>query len=378
MLRQKKAKDNQIMIPFVDLNAQYLSIRDEIDAAIRNCINKGTFINGKIVSEFENKFATYIGTKYCVGCGNGTDALEIILLSLGIGPGDEVIVPALSWIATAECVNNVGAEPVFVDINPLDYNIDYNKIEENISSKTRAIIPVHLYGGPAEMKEIMRIAEKHSLYVVEDCAQAHGAEYYGQKAGSFGVASAFSFFPSKNLGAFGDAGAIVTNDLDLAEKARMISNHGQLKVKHSHFLVGRNSRLDTLQASILEVKLKYLDDWNKNRRLAASYYRSGLRDFKEIVLPADIPDNKHVFHLFVIQCNRRNELIDLLEKNNVSFGVHYPKAMPFLKAYSYKNLSEKDFPVVSQLTNKIISLPVYPEISEKQINLICEIIHELN
>jgi dTDP-4-amino-4,6-dideoxygalactose transaminase len=366
------------MIPFVDLNAQYQNIREDIDEAIRNCINRGTFINGKIVTEFENKFASYIGTKYCVGCGNGTDALEIILHSLGIGPGDEVIVPALSWIATAECVNNVGAEPVFVDINPLDYNIDYNRIEEKISSYTKAIIPVHLYGGPSEMTEIMRIAEKHSLYVVEDCAQAHGAEYYGQKAGSFGVASAFSFFPSKNLGAFGDAGAIITNDLNLAERARMISNHGQLKVKHSHFLVGRNSRLDTLQASILDVKLRHLDEWNESRRQAASYYRSGLNDIKEIVLPADIPYNKHVFHLFVIQCNRRNELIELFEKNNISFGIHYPKAMPFFEAYSYKNLSEKEFPVVSQLTDKIISLPIYPEISEKQIDMVCKVLHELD
>jgi dTDP-4-amino-4,6-dideoxygalactose transaminase len=378
MLQQKKAKDNQNMIPFVDLNAQYQNIREDIDEAIRNCINRGTFINGKIVTEFENKFASYIGTKYCVGCGNGTDALEIILHSLGIGPGDEVIVPALSWIATAECVNNVGAEPVFVDINPLDYNIDYNRIEEKISSYTKAIIPVHLYGGPSEMTEIMRIAEKHSLYVVEDCAQAHGAEYYGQKAGSFGVASAFSFFPSKNLGAFGDAGAIITNDLNLAERARMISNHGQLKVKHSHFLVGRNSRLDTLQASILDVKLRHLDEWNESRRQAASYYRSGLNDIKEIVLPADIPYNKHVFHLFVIQCNRRNELIELFEKNNISFGIHYPKAMPFFEAYSYKNLSEKEFPVVSQLTDKIISLPIYPEISEKQIDMVCKVLHELD
>lgn len=366
------------MIPFVDLNAQYLSIKDEIDTAISECINNGTFINGAIVAEFERKFASYIGTDYCVGCGNGTDALEIILLALGIGPGDEVIVPALSWIATAECVNNVGAEPVFVDVNPQDYNIDVSKIEEKITSKTRAIIPVHLYGGPCEMTEIMRIAEKHSLFVVEDCAQSHGAEYYGKKTGSFGIASAFSFFPSKNLGAFGDAGAIITSDLNLAEKARMISNHGQLKVKHSHFLVGRNSRLDTLQASVLEVKLRYLDKWNTDRRLAASSYISKLKECNGIVIPEEIPHNKHVFHLFVIQCNRRKELIKLFNSHNVPFGIHYPKAIPFLEAYLYKNHSESEFPVVSRLTEKIISLPIYPEIPEKQINVICEVLQKLD
>lgn len=378
MLPQKKIRDNRYMIPFVDLNAQYLSIKEEVDAAIGECINKGTFINGAVVTEFEQKFASYIGAKYCVGCGNGTDALEIILSSLGIGPGDEVIVPALSWIATAECVNSVGAQPIFVDINPVDYTIDYTKIEEKITSNTRAIIPVHLYGAPCEMTEIMRIAEKHSLFVVEDCAQAHGAEYHGKKTGSFGKAAAFSFFPSKNLGAFGDAGAILTNDLNLAEKARMISNHGQLKEKHSHFIVGRNSRLDTLQASVLEVKLRHLDEWNKNRRVAASYYRSKLIDCKGIVLPADNTHSKHVYHLFVIQCNKRKELIENFKKNNISFGIHYPKAIPFLEAYSYKNLTDNDFPVVSGLTDKILSLPIYPEISENQIDVICEVLSKID
>lgn len=365
-----------VMIPFVDLNAQYLSIKKEIDDSVSKCITEGNFIRGKIVDQFEKDFASYLGSKYCLGCGNGTDALEIILLSLGVGPGDEVIVPALSWIATAECVNNVGAEPVFVDINPLNYTIDINKIEEKITSKTRAIIPVHLYGGPAEMDEIISIAEKYKLYIIEDCAQAHGAEYKGQKIGTFGIASAFSFFPSKNLGAFGDAGAIVTNDINLADKARMISNHGQLNVKHSHKVIGRNSRLDSIQASVLSVKLRHLDEWNQKRIIAALFYKSLLRKKEGLVLPLTEDEKKHVFHLFVIKYKNRIKLTDLFEKNNVSFGIHYPKALPFLEAYHYKNHTAKEFPVASEVTDEILSLPIYPEISEDQIKLICNLILE--
>ena len=241
------------MIPFVDLKIQYLNIKDEIDSAVKKCIESANFIKGEGVTAFESSFAGYLGIDWCIGCGNGTDALEIILESLNIGPGDEVIVPALTWISTAEAVTNVGAEPVFVDINPGSYTLDYTKIEEKLTRRTKAIIPVHLYGNPADMNEIGLIAVKHGLFVIEDCAQAHGAEISGKKVGTFGIASAFSFFPSKNLGAFGDAGAIVTNNKEIAEQCRKISNHGQLFEKHKHYITGRNSRLDTLQASILSV-----------------------------------------------------------------------------------------------------------------------------
>jgi dTDP-4-amino-4,6-dideoxygalactose transaminase len=364
------------MIPLVDLNAQYLNIKDEIDHAIKKCIDQGNFIKGKIVTDFENEFASFIGSKYCLGCGNGTDALEIILTSLGIGPGDEVIVPALSWISSSECVNNVGAEPVFVDINPVNYTIDVNKIEDKITSKTKAVLPVHLYGSPADMDVIMHIAERHHLYVIEDCAQAHGAEYYGQKAGTFGIASAFSFFPSKNLGAFGDGGAILTNDKNLAEKAMMISNHGQLHTKHSHRIIGRNSRLDTLQAAVLSVKLRYLGEWNQSRIRAALKYKSGLEKKKEILLPITEPGKKHVYHLFVIRCNERKKLIELLDNNNISSGIHYPTPLPFLEVYNYKRPNLEDFPVALMAASEIISLPIYPEISENQIDFICNLIIE--
>jgi dTDP-4-amino-4,6-dideoxygalactose transaminase len=360
------------MIPFVDLYAQYGSIKSEIDNAINECIAEGNFIKGKAVSDFESAFAEYLGTEYCLGCGNGTDALEIILASLKVGHGDEVIVPALTWIATAEAVNNVGAEPVFVEINPITYTIDCDKIEEKITKKTRAIIPVHLYGYPADMNEIQKIAEKYGLFVIEDCAQAHGAEYFGRKVGTFGIASAFSFFPSKNLGAFGDGGAIVTNNGDLAKVAREISNHGQLNEKHRHFIIGRNSRLDSLQASILRIKLKHLNEWNIRRQEVASFYISRLKDKAAFILPVTEQNKKHVYHLFVIRCSARKKIIELLNEKNISWGIHYPKPVPFLDAYGYKKHKTEDFAITNNITGEIISIPIYPELTSEQLNIVCD------
>jgi dTDP-4-amino-4,6-dideoxygalactose transaminase len=359
------------MIPFSDLKAQYESIKTEIDNAIKECISEGNFIRGKAVTDFENAFAAYLDAEYCIGCGNGTDALEIILKSLNIGPGDEVIVPALTWIATAEAVNNVGAEPVFVDINAINFTIDHHNVESKITKKTKAIIPVHLYGCPADLNEISGIASKYGLFVVEDCAQAHGAEYFGQKVGTFGIASAFSFYPSKNLGAFGDGGAIVTNNKELADSVRKISNHGQLHEKHRHFITGRNSRLDTIQASILSVKLKYLDEWNLNRKQAALYYISRLKDQTNLFLPYGENHKEHVYHLFVIRCSDRIRLIKKLDEERIAWGIHYPKALPFLDAYEYKKYANKDFPVAGRITDEIISIPIYPELSAGQLDTIC-------
>ena len=370
--KKKESYLNITMIPSVDLNAQYKSIKSEIDKAIKGCIADGNFIKGKAVSDFEKAFANYLGADYCLGCGNGTDALEIIMTSLRIGSGDEVIVPALSWISTAEAVNNVGAEPVFIDINTNNYTIEVGKIEERISAKTKAIIPVHLYGCPADMNEIIRIAEKYGLFVVEDCAQAHGAEYFGKKVGTFGIASAFSFFPSKNLGAFGDGGAIVTNNQELYEIARKISNHGQLDEKHKHFMIGRNSRLDSIQASVLKVKLKYLDEWNQKRQQAASSYTSRLKENIEIILPLAEQHKKHVYHLFVIRCKHREKLIELLDEKSILWGIHYPKPLPFLDPYRYKKHKYEDFAEASRITTEIISIPIYPEITEEQLNIICD------
>jgi dTDP-4-amino-4,6-dideoxygalactose transaminase len=361
-----------VRVPFVDLKAQYNNIKTEIDDAIKECIGGGDFIKGKVVYNFEKSFADFLGAQYCLGCGNGTDALEIILTALDIGHNDEVIVPALTWIASAEAVNNVGAEPVFVDIDSKTYTIDYKRIEEKITKRTKAIIPVHLYGCPADMNEILEIAGRYRLFVIEDCAQSHGAEYFGKKTGSFGIASAFSFFPSKNLGAFGDGGAIVTNNKELAEKARKISNHGQLNERHRHYLIGRNSRLDSIQAAILSVKLKYLNEWNLKRVKAASFYISRLKDKIEYILPAAEQDKKHVYHLFEIRCKDRKKVIELLDEKNISWGIHYPKALPFIDAYSYKKHKYDDFAIANNITSEIISIPIYPEIETEQLNFICD------
>lgn len=367
---------NSEKIPLVDLKAQYRSLKTEIDIAISQCVDDSNFIRGKSVGSFEASFSEYLGAKFCIGCGNGTDALEIILKSLKIGAGDEVIVPALTWIATAEAVNNVGAEPVFVDINPANFTIDHTKIKDKITKKTKAIIPVHLYGSPADMSEILTLAEEGGLFVIEDCAQAHGSEYKGQKIGTFGIASAFSFFPSKNLGAFGDAGAIVTNSKEVADNARMITNHGQLLERHAHSIIGRNSRLDTIQAAILNVKLPFLDKWNESRRGVANNYMSDLKASSELLLPQLENDKKHVFHLFVIRTQIREKIMAALNDSNISCGIHYPKALPFLDAYRYKKHKMTDFPVSSKITNEILSIPVYPEITQEQVGRICNTINK--
>jgi len=359
------------LIPLVDINAQYLGIKSEIDSAISEVILSGDFIKGKAVNNFEKAFADYLGARFCLGVGNGTDALEIILKSLNIGIGDEVLVPALTWIATAEAVNNVGGEPVFVDINPATYTIDIKKIEEKITSRTKAIIPVHLYGCPSDMNEIIKIANNYKLYVVEDCAQSHGAEYLNKKTGTFGIASAFSFFPSKNLSTFGDGGAIITSDPELFEKACRIANHGQLKVKHEHTIIGRNSRLDTIHAAVLNVKLKHLDVWNASRIAAAAYYKSMLNHINDLILPETPPGYKHVFHLFVIRTKHRDLYMKTLKERNIACAIHYPRALPFTNAYSYSLTYPDQFPVSKIITDEILSLPLYPEIEQSQIDEVC-------
>ncbi|MCU0408749.1 MAG: DegT/DnrJ/EryC1/StrS family aminotransferase [Bacteroidales bacterium] len=356
-----------IAIPLLDLKLQHQEIRAEIDRAVNDCINEGNFIKGQNVAGFERAFADYLKAEFCISCGNGTDALEIILKSLGIGPGDEVIVPALTWIATAEAVNNVGAEPVFADILERSFTIDPDSAEKKISSKTKAVIAVHLYGCPAEMDQLRELASVHGIFLIEDCAQSHGAEYKGAKTGTFGIAAAFSFFPSKNLGAFGDAGAIITNDNELADRARMIANHGQLEKRHNHLIVGRNSRLDSLQAAVLKVKLPFLDQWNEKRIALAHAYREQLIRAEMLTLPS-VPDNmKHVFHLFVIRSRRRDLLMQYLENNNIGCGIHYPSALPFMEAYRYKHHSKSEFPVAGNASAGVLSIPMYPGMTGEQL-----------
>lgn len=362
------------MIPLVDLKKQYDSIKSKIDNAIKEVLINSSFIGGNAVTEFENNFAKYLVVNHCISCANGTDSLEILLKALEIGKDDEVIIPAVSWISTSEAVSSVGAKPVFVDINSDYYTIDITKIEAKITNNTKAIIPVHLYGQPVDMIKLMAIAKKHNLKVIEDCAQAHGAEFNNKKIGSFGDCASFSFYPGKNLGAYGDAGAMVTNDTKIAEKARMIANHGQ-KEKHNHIIEGRNSRMDGIHAAVLNIKLKYLEKWTQQRIINANHYSKNIKA-NIVIKPKTIRGGKHVFHLYVIRTKKRKKLISYLKANGVSSAIHYPIALPFLKCYEYYNHKENDFPVSYKLTKEILSIPMFPELGLENIEYISKIINE--
>ncbi len=360
-------------VPFVDLKAQYLSLKAEFDAAISNVLSETAFISGKYAAAFENDFAGYLGVNHCIACANGTDAIEIALQAVGVERGDEVLVPANTFIATAEAVSNIGAKPVFVDIEPHFYNIDPAKIEEKITQQTKAIIAVHLYGLPAEMDEIMRIAHKHNLKVLEDSAQAHGATYKGQKAGTFGDAATFSFYPSKNLGAFGDAGAIVTNDAAIADRARLIANHGQAAKNRHTIAGGRNSRMDGIQAAVLSVKLPYLEGWLEVRRANAKAYNELLRDSR-LVPPAEPEHSRHTYHLYVVQVPDRDSVQCKLSEAGIETGLHYPVALPFMDAYAHLGHQPSDFPVAHSQMARILSLPMYAELTAEQIEHVCDVL----
>jgi dTDP-4-amino-4,6-dideoxygalactose transaminase len=359
-------------IPFVDLKAQYESIKEEIDTVISEVITKSAFIGGTYVSQFEEAFAKFCHAKHCIGVGNGTDALFIALKALGIGGGDEVITTAFSFIATSEAISMAGARVVFVDINPKTYNIDTEKIEEKINERTKAIIPVHLFGQPADMDPILNLAKKYKLKVIEDAAQAHGAEYKGRRISSIGDMACFSFYPGKNLGAYGDGGAIVTSDDELALKARMLANHGRIE-KYNHEIEGVNSRLDGIQAAILNVKLKYLLEWTEKRRNCAYQYNKYL-EATNILTPDELNDVKTVYHLYVVRINEQNrpEVQNYLKAMAIGTGIHYPIALPNLKAYRYLKIDLEDFRESSLAANQVISLPMYPELTESKAKFVAE------
>ncbi len=358
-------------IPFVNLKAQYETIKTEVEEAIRKVIARTAFVGGPFAKEFEENFASFCGAKHSVGVGNGTDAIEIALKSLGIGPGDEVITAANSFIATSEAITQAGARVVFCDVEPKTFNIDPDLIEGKITEKTKAIAPVHLYGRPAEMDRINEIAKKHKLLVVEDAAQAHGVKYRGKRAGTLGDMACFSFYPGKNLGAYGDAGVIVTDNEEWAVKARMIADHGRIS-KYDHEFEGVNSRLDGIQGAVLNVKLKYIDEWNRRRHQNACLYRRCLEDVEEVILP-DIPEEgSHVFHLFVVRLKDREKIQLRLKEKGIATGIHYPIALPNLKAYRYLGHQPEDFPVASRYQDEILSLPIFPELIEEQVKYITE------
>lgn len=351
-------------IPFVDLQAQYNSIKPEIDKAISNVIENATFIAGDHLESFEKNFAGYNDVAHCVGCANGTDAIEIALEALGIEQGDEVLVPVSTWVSTASAVSRVGAKPIFVDVHPDFYTIDVTKIEEKITTRTKAIIAVHFYGLAVEMDEVLLLARKHNLKVIEDCAQAHNATINGKKVGSFGDIATFSFYPGKNLGAYGDGGAVITNSKDLDAKVRMIARLGQ-QGKHNHIIAGRNSRLDAMQAAILNVKLNHLHDWTIKRQLIAEWYLEALKNVP-IKLPSLPKGYGHVYHLFVIQSDKRDELKEFLAVKGISTQIHYPKPLHQIGVFE----EQGNFPVSEGMSNKLLSLPMYAELNKIQMEYV--------
>jgi len=361
-------------IPLLDLKTQYHNIKSEIDKAIESVLDSGQFILGPQVKRLEESIAAYIKASYAIGVGNGTDALVIALRACGIGPGHEVITAPFTFFASAESVSAVGAKPVFVDIDPKTFNIDAAKIEKAITSKTRAIIAVHLFGQTADMEPIMDIAKKHDLLVIEDACQAMGAEYMGKKAGSLGHVACFSFFPTKNLGTYGDGGIIVTSDAQIEQKARMLRAHGSTK-KYYHEMIGYNSRLDELHAAILNVKLKYLDQWNEKRRRNAAIYDKLLKECG-VVTPYVAPYAKHIYHQYVIQVERRDELAATLKAKGIASAVYYPLPLHLQKAYKDLGYREGDMPYAEAVCKKVLALPMYPELEPEQIEYVVETIKD--
>jgi len=361
------------VIPFLDLAATHALIEHDILDALQRVVRAGQFILGPEVEAFEREFAAYCGAEHCVGVGNGLDALFLILRASGIGSGDEVLVPANTFIATWLAVSHAGATPVPVEPLETSYNIDPAAIERAINSRTRAIIPVHLYGQPADMDAVKKIAARHGLLVIEDAAQAHGARYKGNPAGSLGAAAAFSFYPGKNLGALGDGGAVVTSDADLARRIRQLRNYGS-EIKYDHQLAGFNSRLDELQAAVLRVKLRHLDDWNARRRSAAAYYLSRLLPAR-IGLPAVPHFADPVWHLFVIRSERRDALRVALAAKSIETGIHYPVPPHMQPAYAHLEMPAGSLPISERLHAQVLSLPIGPTITQEQLARVVEIIN---
>lgn len=357
-------------IPFVSFEPMHEEIKDEMLNKFKEVYEKNWFIQGEEVEKFEEEFANYCDAKYCIGCGNGLDALYLILRGYGIGNGDEVIVPSNTYIATALAVTYAGAKPIFVEPDLNSYNINPSLIEAAITEKTKAIMAVNLYGQIADMDEINKIAKKYKLKVIEDSAQAHGALYNGKKAGSIGDASGFSFYPGKNLGALGDAGAVVTNDEELATKIRAIANYGSDK-KYHHIYKGTNSRLDEVQAAFLRIKLRNLEKWNENRAKTAEKYLNGINN-PRIIKPIVADYAKHVWHLFVVRTENRNEFQNYLSDNGIGTTIHYPISIHLQEAYKDLGFRKGDFPLAEQISDQVISLPIWYGMKEEEINYVID------
>ena len=360
-------------IKYLDLQAQYKSIKDEIDQEIHKILDSSAFVLGKSVADFEADFALYCQTKYCVGVNNGTNALLLALKALDVGPGDEVITAANTFIATISAIIQTGARPVLVDVDPISKNIDPILLKMAITTKTKVVIPVHLFGRTADMDIILKIAKENDLKVLEDSAQSHGAKYKGKRAGSFGDIAAFSFYPGKNLGAYGEAGAIVTNNEEYETELRKLRDHGSAK-KYYHDIIGYNARMEGIQGAVLGVKLKYLDRWNQERKRVARLYNSLLKNVRTPVMD---PDYQQVFHLYVIETDRRDALMNhLKEKYKIVTLIHYPIPNHLQKALDYLGYKKGDFPVTEQLADQMLSLPIYPEMPDEHVEYVAEKINE--
>jgi dTDP-4-amino-4,6-dideoxygalactose transaminase len=362
-------------IPQADLKAQYQTIRDEVNGAILAVVESSQFVRGKAVKDFEAEFARYCECQHAVGVANGTDALLLLLRALGIGEGDEVITAPFTFTATAEAIHWVGGKIVFVDIDADNYTIDPRQIESRITERTRAIMPVHLYGHPADMDAILGIAKKHDLKVIEDAAQSHGALYKGRKVGSIGHAAGFSFYPGKNLGAYGDAGAITTNDPKVAENVKRLGDHGSAK-KYENDEMGFNSRLDSIQAAVLGVKLKKLDEWNRRRREITEMYNDAFRSVEEITAPQVSAWAEHVYHLYVMRVENRDAVKQRLNDAGVGAAIHYPRPLHLQKAYDFMGLKKGSFPVSERAGETVLSLPNYPEMTDEMVRFVVTKVRE--
>lgn len=356
-------------IPFVDLKAQYRAIQPAIDKAWHKGFHSYRYIGGRHVTAFENRFKKMLGAEHCVAASNGTSALFMALRALGVGAGHEVITPAFSWISSAETITMCNAQPVFADVDPVTYTLHPQQVETLITPRTRAVVVVHLYGQAAPVAQLRKLCNKRKLFLIEDCAQAHLTEEGGKIVGTFGHAAAFSFYPTKNLGAYGDAGCVVTNNSRLAARVRRLGNHGAL-VKDDHEIEGMNSRMDVIQAAFLKAKLPYLRRWNRSRRAHAALYNKLLAGISQIVLPAERPGSTHTFHLYVIRAKKRDQLQEYLYKRGIQTLIHYPKALTNTPAYAYMGLDRDLFPVANALEKEVLSLPIYPELTAEQVRYV--------
>ncbi len=366
----------QMKVPFLDLNAHHAPLMGEFEAATRNVITTGAFAGGPFVAAFEKDFAAYCQCEQAIGVGSGTEALWLCLLAAGVGPGDEVITVPSTFMATAEAITYCGARPVFVDIDEQTYTMDPSLVEAAITKKTKAIIPVHLFGQIADMDPIIAIAQKHGLTIIEDACQAHGAEYKGRRAGSLGDAGCFSFYPGKNLGAFGEAGAVVTDNAEMAEKMRVLRDHGQVR-KYHHSMIGWNCRMDGIQGAVLQIKLRHLAQSTDLRRAHAALYNRLLNDVEEIILPIEAPHARHVYHIYSVRTRERDELMRALTDAGIGCGIHYPIPVHLQEAYQSLGYSTGDFPVAERAASEFVSLPMYPELTREQIETVAARVKEI-